>query len=449
VLQPLMPSGVPTLTPYKNSGIRALRPRAILALLLLHAVTACKGPLSGFGGGVRARIAVDQFYDALTNRYFDIQRNPKYEYARVQLAHGVFTPSRIFDDSSAWTAASGAVRILETFGTHVDDHYSMASMRGVPAPRRPGDGRHVSTLSKLSDSEYRWDTNVDFALGSIRSADLATVIGRLLAGGEGLTEHEARAELASVAPRTSAAFGTLFSLDTIRPVTLGDGSTLTTVGISVHSDQLRARLPALAEFVHKYVDPARLRFLLSDRSGNAFLEITGRDRFLSVRVRTLRGHLVTLAGPPRPMPDSLVLTSDFTTKMKMWHIGFHDLVMDFVNGSHEDGEHDWVMTARKEPQWNLPMITARLLRAPLRRPFTGEGALIRIGVRDGNGDRPTVLFRQTRLTVQESAILKFINSLTNSAMDDFGGRVEREENIWLRELFLAMRDDARAALPPQ
>jgi len=48
--------------------------------------------------------------------------------------------------------------------------------------------------------------------------------------------------------------------------------------------------------------------------------------------------------------------------------------------------------------------------------------------------------------VQESAILNFLNSLGNTAMDDFDGAVEREENTWLRELFLALRDDARAAL---
>ena len=45
-------------------------------------------------------------------------------------------------------------------------------------------------------------------------------------------------------------------------------------------------------------------------------------------------------------------------------------------------------------------------------------------------------------------MLKFINSLTNTALDDFGERVELEENRWLREVFLALRDDARTALPP-
>ena len=106
------------------------------------------------------------------------------------------------------------------------------------------------------------------------------------------------------------------------------------------------------------------------------------------------------------------------------------------------------MSARREPHWNLPFITARLIRAPLRYPFAGEGALFRIGVRAGEGDQPTVLVRQSRLGVQESAILKFVNSLTSTAMDDFGARVEHEENQWLREIFLALRDDSRGILAP-
>ena len=89
---------------------------------------------------------------------------------------------------------------------------------------------------------------------------------------------------------------------------------------------------------------------------------------------------------------------------------------------------------------------APVSRAPLRRPFLGEGALFQIGVRAGEEGAPTVIMRHALLTVQESGILNFLNSLGNTAMDDFEGAVEREENAWLRELFLALRDDARAAL---
>ena len=360
---------------------------------------------------------------------------------------GALAPSRVFDDTAVWTATSGDVRILETAGTFVDGHYLLASRSGPPAPARPADARHVTTLSRLGDSEYRWDTTVDFALGSIRPSDVATLVGRMLAGGQGHTEADLRAELSAVSPRTSSALGTAFTVDSLRPVELADGTTLTTLGVSLHSDNLRRSYPAFADYVHKYLDPARYRLVLTDRGGVPFLDASQRDRLIVLRVRTQHGRLVPLSGPARPLPDSLQLRVDFNVKIKIFHVGFHNLVMDFTNTARGDEERDWTVIARREPQWDLPLITARLLRAPLRRPFAGEGSLFRLGVRAGEAGGPTVLLRHSRLPVQESSILNFLNSLGGTAMDDFGGPVQREENLWLRELFTALRDDARAALP--
>ncbi len=304
------------------------------------------------------------------------------------------------------------------------------------------------TLSRLADDQYRWDTTVDFALGSARPNDIALVISRLLTAGEGLTEREARADIAASAPRTVAALSSAFSLDSLHPGQLADGTTAVTLGIAVHSDQLKLRFPAFGEYVRRYVDPSRFHVYIADRTGVGYLDAQYRDRFLTIRVRSQGGHLVPLAGPPKPIPDTLVVTADFTVKVKMFTVGFHELSMEFVNSAHTDRERDWTVTMRKEPSWNLPFITARLIRSPLRYPFSGEGALFRMGLRAGEGDQPTVLVRQSRLAVQESAILKFINSLSSTAIDDFGTHVEKEENQWLRELFLAMRDDARTALAP-
>lgn len=367
----------------------------------------------------------------------------------MQIARGSLSPSHVFGDSAAWTAMSGNVRVLETSGTNSEGKYLLASHSGVSAPARLADARHVTTLSRLSDNEYRWDTGVDFALGSARPADVASVVSRLIAAAEGHTERELRADLAASAPRASAALGTLFSLDSLRPTQLADGSTAVTLGVAVHSDLLKRRYPAFGEFVHKYVDPAQYRFVLADRAGVPYLDASAKDRFITIRVRTQRGRMVPLSGPARPMPDTLELRADFKVKVKMFTVGFHDLSMEFVNGARGDRERDWTVTARKEPQWDLPLISARLIRSPLRRPFAGEGALFRLGVRAGDGGAPTVLVRQSRLAVQESTILNFLNSLSNKAVDDFGARVEREENAWVRELFLALRDDTRGVLGTQ
>ena len=421
---------------------------AVAASTLACATTGCRDAFTAFGSGPRARASVDQLFGALGDRHLDIARNSRYDYSRQRLGRGALSPSRVFDDSAAWTAISGQVRRLETFGAPSEGRYHMSSRAGVPAPARAGEGRHVTTLGRLSDSEYRWDTNVDFALGSVRPSDITAVISHLLAGGEGHSERDVRAALQSSAPRTSAALGEAFTLDTLRPVLLTDGSTAVTLAITVRSETLKRRYPAFGEYVHRYIDPARYRVHLTDRSGVPYLDASAKDRVLTIRVRTLHGHLVSLTGPARPLPDSVLMLVDFAVKVKLFTVGFHDLQMEFVNSARGDVDHSWTMTARKEPGWNLPFVTARLLRAPLRRPFQGEGSQFRIGVRAGEGNQPTILYRQARLFVQESAILNFVNSLSSTAMDDLNTAVEREQNAWLRELFLGMRDDARAALVP-
>jgi hypothetical protein len=413
---------------------------------MILSATGCRDTFAGFGGGPRGRAAAEQAFDAIANRHLDILRNARYEYARLHLTKGALSPSRVFDDSAAWTAMTGNVRLLEVFGTVNDGRYTMSARSAVPAPARPGDGRHVTSLARLSDNEYRWETTVDYAIGSVRPGDVASVISRLFAAGEGRTERELRAELAATAPRSSTALGTLFTLDSLTPIALADGSTVVTVGIAINSTPLRHRLPAFAEYLRKYVEPTSYHVVITDRAAVPFVDVAQRDRYITIRVRTMDGQLVPLAGPAREMPDSLLVRADFRTKVKIFHVGFHDLVMELVNQSQGDRERSWVVTAHREPKWDLPLAAARLLRAPLRRPFTGEGALFRIGVRASDNGGPTVIMRQSHLTVQESGILNFLNSLGNTAMDDFEGAVEREQNVWLRELFLALRDDARAAI---
>jgi hypothetical protein len=421
--------------------------RLFLLAITALSVAGCRETFAAFGTGARARAAADQLFTALAERHGEQSRNAKYEYARLRLTRGALSPSRVYDDTAAWTSMSGATRRLESFGTFLDGHYLLASRPNIPAPAKPADGRHVVTLTHLNDNEYRWDAAVDFALGAVHPSEVATLITRLIAGGEGRTEHDVQADLTATAPRTAAALGTVFSLDSLRPVTFADGTTTTTVGISVHSDNLKRRYPSLAEYVRRYVEPTRSRFVLTDRAGVPFLEAAQKDRNIIIRVRTQRGHLVPIAGAPRPLPDSLLLQVDLNVKVKIFHVGFHNLIMEFVNSANDDRERMWTMTARREPQWDLPFITARLVRGPLRRPFAGEGSMFRIGVRAGDGGTPSLLSRQMRLFVQESAILNFINSLGNTAMDEFGGQVEKEENAWLQDLFVAMREDARNAIP--
>jgi hypothetical protein len=354
-------------------------------------------------------------------------------------------PSKVFADTAVWTRQSDDVRLLETQGAFVNGKYSLVSHIDVPEPRRPADGRHAITLSRLSNNEFRWDTAVDFAIGSIHPADVASVLSRLVSSAEGKSEREARADLEASAPRTSGALGQVFSLDSLRPTRLGDGSTAVTLVVGIHSDRLRRRFPAFGDYVRRYVDPLQYKVVVTDRSGTPFFEAVGADRIVTIRLRTCDGELVPLSGPARPMPDTLAVLMDFKARIKHLGVGFHGLRMELDHVRHDASENSWVVTARREPEWDFPLATARLIRAPLRRPFAGEGSLFRIGVRrEGSG--PTVIVRQIRLFVQESAILRFLNSLSGTVFSEFEDRVDREENTWLREVFAGMRADVRGAL---
>ncbi|MEO6529246.1 MAG: hypothetical protein ABIP93_21685 [Gemmatimonadaceae bacterium] len=444
---PSYPPTERTLHHFCPTRVAWLARRALLTLPLLVTATGCRDTFAGFGAGARARASSDQLFGALAGRFTDVTRNAKYEYARIQIARWALSPSRVFEDSAVWTGSSGAVKLLETHGAFADGRYTLASRSGVSAPRNPADARHITTLSKLSDNEYRWDTTVDFAVGAAQPTDIATVLARLIASAERSTEREARTTLLASTPRTSAALGLLFSLDSLRPTLLPDGSTAVTLVIAVRADLLRRRYPAFADYVRRYVDPAQYRFVVADRGGAPFVEGSARDRLLTIHIRTLHGQIVPLAGPARSLPDTLTVLADFKTKMKRFTVGFHGLSMELLHARRGTTNNEWVVTARREPEWDLPFATARLLRAPLRRPFAGEGSLFRIGAR-AEANAPTVIVRQSRLFVQESAVLRFLNSLTGAAMDDFRTKGEREANAWLRELFFAMRDDARLAVGP-
>ncbi|MGE5732080.1 MAG: hypothetical protein ACM37U_09070, partial [Gemmatimonas sp.] len=192
----------------------------------------------------------------------------------------------------------------------------------------------------------------------------------------------------------------------------------------------------------KYLGPAKYHLALADRSGAPLFDVVGRDRSLTLRYRVKQGQLVTLLGPPRPWPDSLVLTSDVSLKVKVFTVGFHQLVTDFVI-SNTGHDRAWTLVAQREPNWDLPLLTERLLRAPLHRPFEGAGAMFRMSVRDSAGTQ-SVYTRRTRLDVQESAIMRFVGSLASHAVGDLNQKVEIEEDRFLHEAFAALQADTRA-----
>jgi hypothetical protein len=225
------------------------------------------------------------------------------------------------------------------------------------------------------------------------------------------------------------------------------GTTSVTITAAFRPELMRPAFPALAGYFDKYLGPAKYHFALADHAGIPLFDVVGRDRMMTIRYRLQQGKLTSLFGPPRAWADSLVLTSDVSLKVKIFTVGFHSLLTDFVL-SNAEHERAWTVVARREPKWDLPFITERLLRSPLRRPFEGAGSTIVLAVRDGAvAGAPSVWERHARLDVQESPIMRFIGSLASHAMGDLDNSVELDEHRFLRDGFAALQADLKAVAP--
>jgi hypothetical protein len=415
------------------------------AAVIVALAAACSDTLRGAGPSpALAESHADQLFDAIATRFNQVELAPKYDAARVRLAQSALVPSRIFDDTVVWEARpSPALRLLYVSGTMAPNgRYHLDPRPALTPPARPGDTRHTIALELLSPSVYRWDTSVELGIGAISAEEVSDLLSTLFRAAEGRNEKDLRDDYRAAFPRAAAAFGRGFSVDSLRvtPSTVGATSVVVTGGF--HPELMRPAYPALASYLDKYLGPAKYHFALADRSGAPLFDIVGRDRLMTIHYRVSKGQLVTLLGPPRTWPDSLVLTSDLSLKVKVFTVGFHQLVTDFVI-SNTGHDRSWTITAQKEPSWDLPMLTERLLRAPLRRPFEGPGSMFRIGVRDSTGMQ-SVFARRTRLDVQESAIMRFVGSLASHAVGDLNDKVEIEEDRFLHDGFTALQADARA-----
>ena len=416
-------------------------------LSLLAAVGGCRDVFQTLGtsGGPSSRARADELFSSLALRVTDPYRDLKYDSARVRIASGAVVPSRVWRDTSIWTQMTDSTRQLLARGHVAGSRYAMEAAAFVPQPTRLAEARHVIELTRLSDDEFRWDTHVPFAVGAVTAREIGAMFAAIFASAEGRSEEEIRADYRRLVPGASAIAGQLFRVDSIRPVHLPDRSTLALFAISVTPQGVEGRYPAWARYLRRYVQTARMRWTLVDAAETPYWEMSLAGGQLTMRVRTAGGRMLALHGPPRLMPDSLTLTADIAVKVSRFTVGVRNYRGDFRVIATEH-ERAWELISRREPEWVLPLFTRTLLRTPLRRPFQGEGAQFRIGVRDSAGPQ-SLLYRTLRLEVQESAILRFVARLGAIAMSDYSGDVEREEMAWLHDLFTALLADIRSGPP--
>ena len=421
---------------------------SLLVLLAAATLGGCRAGWAALGDAPgRAQVNGVLLADALVKRYQSVERTPGYARARAALGAHALDPSRVFADTTLWTAhADPRVHELLADGASLEGRYRFAARAGAPLPDRLADARHLTQLVREeAEGAYLWRTQVDFAVGTMTADDLVDGWAALLASVAGRDGDAIRGDLRATLPRTTAAAGRLFSLDTVRTAHAADGATAIVLGMTVRPDRVQPTLPRLAAYVRKYVGPTSFRLVARDGRGVRWAEVTMRDARLVVRLRQKGGSLVALEGAPVPWPDSLELVADFRTKFGLFGLGYRDL-RGHILTDRRGGTLAWTMRFDREPSWELPPLAAQFLRSPLRHPFTkaGGGLVFRVAVRPGPGGQ-TLITRETRIPVMESAVTRFIGRWQGNAFSEFEGATEQEETRFNRDLFAALREDLRSA----
>lgn len=418
----------------------ATRTATLGAALLL---SGCRGVVLAAGDSpTTARAHADALAAAVEHRFTRVERTPKFANARLRLGRHALTPSKLVHDSALWTASrmqrGGPERDLELAASLISGRYRFDARPRVPLPARLGDERHLIRLTSLGGDDWQWSTDVDHAVGGMPPARSGQLARALFLSAE-RAGSGVRSDYRTAFPRTSRALGRLFTVDSINTLPQSDGSTLVALHVLTNADDLRAGFPAFARYVEKYLEPARYRFRLTDRAGAEWFDANGARQRLVIRFRSKGGELQPLAGSAKRMPDSLTIHVDALAKFGIFTVGVTRMQGDFVQ-VRTPTERAWAMRFAKDPHWHLPLIAERLLRSPLERPFQGRGIVFRLGFRSGP-DGQTLLGRTFDVTVRESAIMRFLGNLGFTAMSDYAGTVEEQENRFIAEAFAAMRAD--------
>jgi len=422
--------------------------RALLAASAIASLGACRDVAPAFGttsGAARAN--ADGLFGGIAQRFTNVQRSPKFLIARGKLGKNALIPSVIYNDTSVWTAwGDDSTRTITLDGEFSNNRYLFTARPWPATPAdEPGDSRHYIRLRRMSDNEFEWLTTVDIAAGRIKPDEFATVISKLMLSGENRSVADLRADYRTNFPRTTAALGRLLSLDTLRMTRDAESATVILLGARLNPNGIRSTMPDFAKYLDKYATPSRYKALVTDKRGGRWIEINGDDNYMTMKLRSLNGHFAPLNGPVRPIPNELQLTTDFTTKILFFTVGYRALIAD-VSVIDSDRDRGWLLKFTREPDWKLPSAVSFMIHTPLKRPFQGSGAMLRLVLHENPGSQ-TMIDRRSSTVVQESAILRFIGKLGATAMGDFVGKSESEENRFSAEVFNALRLDIRALLP--
>ncbi|MFL5594832.1 MAG: hypothetical protein ACJ785_09495 [Gemmatimonadaceae bacterium] len=416
------------------------------ATLSIVGAISCREAAPAFGPNLpAARQNAEEFFYSVGSRFTNIQRPLRIIRARQQFGHYALTPSGVYNDTTIWISIGpDSARLFGNEGVFSFDRYIVNARLSNTPPDALTESREIVRLRRLSDNEYEWFTNVEVALGRIGAKSIADVLAATLAAGEGKSATAIRANYTTAFPRTGAAMGRLFTIETIEAVPDSEGATTFELAIRLTPDILKATMPHYAAYIDKYISKGKYRITLTDKTGARWFDAWAANYYMHFKVRSKGGHFAPLEGAVRPMPEALSIHLDMSMKILLFTVGWRDMVGDFeiIDTPHERG---WSMRFAKEPEWRLPPTVGYLLKSPLRRPFQGPGIPVRISIRDNPGSQ-TILNRRGSLVVQESGILRFLNRLSGTAVGDFLGPSEREANRFNADAFRALRIDVAELL---
>jgi hypothetical protein len=418
----------------------------VTAAALCLGLAACRQVAPAFGPNIPlARQNAEEFFYSIGSRFTNIQRPARIIHARSQFGHYALTPSGVYNDTTIWLAIGpDSARLFGDDGRFSYDRYVVTARLSTTPPDALTESREIVRLRKLTDNEYEWFTNVDVALGSIAAKNIADVLAAGLEAGEGRAPAAIRADYTTNFPRTTAALGRLFSIDTLQTTPDSDGATTYNLAIRLTPEILKATMPHYAAYIDKYISKGKYRIRLTDKTGATWFEAWASNYYVHFKVRSKGGHFAPLQGAVRQMPEALTINVDMSMKIMIFTVGWTDMVGEF-NVINTPRERGWAMRFAKEPEWHLPPTVGYLLKSPLRRPFQDQGIPVRFSIRDDPGSQ-TLLNRRLSVVVQESGILRFLNRLSGTAVGDFLGPSEREANRFNADAFRALRIDVAAIL---
>ncbi len=414
---------------------------ALAAAALSPALGACRDAALALGRTpADARSESGRLIGALGARFGSVELDSVYASRRARFARSSLVPSQIYDDAGVWTSVRNDARLLELSGHRTARGYRLGLERGAALPTRDADYRHVLQLRKIGESDFEWRGHDDLAVGAVRGDELGAALTALFLGAERWRGPALRAQLAAAMPRTTAALGRLASLDSIVTQPQADGATAVALAVTLHPQELAASMPSFSRYLAKYVSPTRYHSLAFDDAGRSWLELTVANGHASVRFRVHDGYLAPMNAAPRRIPDSFHLRTDVLAKLSIFTVGVRALQGD-VTLARAPREKSYTVRYHQQPDWKLPPLVATFLRSPLRRPFEGEGIVLRYAVHDSAGSQ-TLLTRDYRIAVRESAIVRWLGGAGNSQLSEFRKGAEAEEERFIGEVARALADDA-------